>query len=180
VVPGIAFASISTISDNSNVNIGKQISFTFNTTGVTSTNYNVKLYGSTINTNGFYGTDPISNSHVQSYAFCVDIDTLTYLIDKEIFSLTNMINRYEDVVVNKEIKMSRDIINNNWNIGCIFHHYNNIDFTNLTKYSDFQFLGDLTVTGYYAQLMSPYELIFIKEKYISNKDWIHSYIRDLD
>lgn len=45
VVPGIAFTSISTISDNANVNIGKQITFTFSTTGVTSTTYNVKLYG---------------------------------------------------------------------------------------------------------------------------------------
>lgn len=45
VVPSIAFTSISTISDNTNSNIGKQISFTFTTTGVTSTNYNVKLYG---------------------------------------------------------------------------------------------------------------------------------------
>ena len=45
VVPGIAFTSISTISDNTNVNIGRQITFTFTTTGVISTNYNVKLYG---------------------------------------------------------------------------------------------------------------------------------------
>jgi hypothetical protein len=141
---------------------------------------NVKLYGSTINTHGLYSNDPTTSSHVQSYTFCMDIDTLTYLIEKEIFSLTNMINKYEDVVINKEIKMSRDIINNNWNIGCIFHHYNNIDFTNLTKYSNFQFLGDLTSTGYYNQLISPYELIFIKEKYISNKNWVHTYIRDSD
>ena len=45
VVPGIIFTSISTISDNTNTNIGKQITFTFTTTGVTSTNYNVTLYG---------------------------------------------------------------------------------------------------------------------------------------
>lgn len=45
VVPGITFNTISTISDNTNVNIGRQISFTFTTTGVTSTSYEVKLYG---------------------------------------------------------------------------------------------------------------------------------------
>ena len=44
-VPSIIFTSITTISDNTNVNIGRQISFTFTTTGVVSTNYNVKLYG---------------------------------------------------------------------------------------------------------------------------------------
>ena len=45
VVPSIIFNTISTISDNTDVNIGRRISFTFTTTGVVSTNYNVKLYG---------------------------------------------------------------------------------------------------------------------------------------
>jgi hypothetical protein len=45
VVPGIVFNTITTVTDNTNVNIGRQISFTFTTTGVTSTSYNVKLYG---------------------------------------------------------------------------------------------------------------------------------------
>lgn len=45
VVPGIVFTSISTISDSADLNVGKQITFTFTTTGVTSTNYNVQLYG---------------------------------------------------------------------------------------------------------------------------------------
>jgi hypothetical protein len=139
---------------------------------------NVKLYGSTINTSGLYGNDPINSSHVQSYAFCVDIDTLKFLINKEIFSMTNMISKYEDVVINKEIKMSRDIISNNWNIGCIFHHYNGIDFTKLSKYTDFQFLNNLTVLGYYTQLISPYDVIFVKEKYVSNKYWLNSHLND--
>jgi hypothetical protein len=70
VVPGIAFTSISTISDNTNVNIGRQISFTFTTTGVISTNYNVKLYGydasqqneTLLDTYGGYGNNVTNES----------------------------------------------------------------------------------------------------------------------
>lgn len=43
-VPNILVTSISTISDNSNINVGKQVTIAFTTTGVTSTGYSVKLY----------------------------------------------------------------------------------------------------------------------------------------
>ena len=34
-----------------------------------------------------------------------------------------------DVVNNKEVLMSRKIIENGWNIGCLLKHYKNVDFT---------------------------------------------------
>lgn len=136
----------------------------------------VKLYGSMINICGYMKEcEPIADSHVQSYAFCMNIDTLNLLIKKEIFSLTNLINKYEDVVINKEIRMSREVLNNNGNIGCIFHHYNNIDFRDEKVYSNSIFKSNINTTKYYDELIHPYELVFIKEKHISNKDWINKY-----
>ena len=137
---------------------------------------NVKLYGSMINICGYTKCEPINDTHVQSYAFCMNIDTLNFLIEKEIFSMTNMISKYEDVVINKEIRMSREILNNNWNIGCIFHHYNNIDFTDKKVYSTRVFESNVNTLTYQNELIHPYELIFIKEKYITNKNWINKFI----
>jgi hypothetical protein len=106
----------------------------------------------------------------------MEIYTLEFLIKKEIFSLTNLINEYKDVVNNKEIKMSRVILENNWNIGCIFHHYNNVDFTDKNIYESDIFKSDINFNKYYDELIHPYELVFIKEKHISNKKWINTYI----
>jgi hypothetical protein len=94
------------------------------------------------------------------------------LIDNEIFSLTNQNNNYEDVVYQKEIKMSQIIMSNNYNIGCIFNYYDRIDF----KQNNDKKLGDVTHAKYFNENLHPYEVIFIKEKYIENKDWINSYI----
>jgi hypothetical protein len=137
----------------------------------------VKLYGSMINTCGYNQCMPETDSHVQSYAYCMNIDTLNYLIKKEIFSLTNIIDKYKDVVNLKEIRMSREILNNNWNIGCIFHHYNNIDFRNKEVYSRSLFNSYVNPAKYYNEHIHPYELVFIKEKYIINKDWINKYTK---
>ena len=72
-------------------------------------------------------------SHVQSYIFSIDIITLQYLIDCHIFSLTNYAKTFSDAVNKKEILMSRKIIENNWNIGCLFKYYKDDDFTFKTK-----------------------------------------------
>ena len=127
---------------------------------------NIKLYGSTINS--------YPNSHVQSYAYCTDREGLELLINKEIFSMTNQISNYDDVVYQKEIRMSTEVLNNNWNIGCIFIHYSNINFNNIN--SNINLLGDLTKERYYTETIHPYELIFVKDKYIENKQWINNYI----
>jgi hypothetical protein len=139
--------------------------------GLTDT---IKLYGCTINTCGLLCNDSTTNSHIQSYAFCTDKIGIEILIKSEIFSLTNQINIYENVVKEKEIRMSREIINNNYNIGCIFNYYNKIDFRQkiISKA-----LNDITHSrNYYNEYLHPYEVLFIKEKYIENKDWIKQYI----
>lgn len=70
---------------------------------------NIKLFGSTINTE----YDPINNSHVQSYIFSMDKNTLQYLINCEIFSITNYAKTMNDAILQKEVLMSREIIKTN-------------------------------------------------------------------
>jgi hypothetical protein len=139
--------------------------------GLTDT---IKLYGCTINTCGLESCNPNLDSHVQSYVFCTDKIGINILINKEIFSLTYQINNWEDVVRNKEIRMSREIINSNYNIGCVFNYYKDIDFRQ-TKIE--KALNDLTHNRhFFNENLHPYEVIFIKEKYIANKEWINNYI----
>ena len=135
----------------------------------------IKLYGCTINTCGMYACDkPDQDSHIQSYAFSTDKIGIEILINAEVFSLTNQINNYVDVVQQKEIRMSREIINNKYNIGCIFNYYRDIDFRNIKPY---KLLNDLTHNRhYFNENLHPYEVVFIKEKNIQNKEWINQYI----
>lgn len=122
---------------------------------------NIKLFGSTINTI----CDPANKSHVQSYIFSTDKNTLKYLIECEIFSINNYAENYLDAVWNKEVLMSRKIIENGWNIGSLFPHYNNVDFTfSNKKPHDYgiNFLGDIAFQPYRNNLWNEYQLVFIK------------------
>jgi hypothetical protein len=122
---------------------------------------NIKLFGSTINNID----DPLTQSHVQSYIFSMDKNTLKYLIKCEIFSITNYAKSYNDTVCNKEVLMSRKIIENGWNIGSLLPHYKDVDFTFRNKKPidyGIQFLGDLTFQCYRNVLWNEYQLVFIK------------------
>lgn len=121
---------------------------------------NVKLFGSTINC-----IDNPYQAHVQSYIFSMNIKTLNFLIDCNIFSLEYEKTKIE-VVFNKEVLMSRKIIDNGWNIGCLLNHYKNIDFTfNQKKPENFRFhffKNDLMNESFYNVFWKEYDLIFIK------------------
>jgi hypothetical protein len=122
---------------------------------------NIKLFGSTINTCG----NPLTKSHVQSYIFSMDKNTLKYLIDCEIFSLNNYSKTFLDAVWNKEVLMSRKIIENNWNIGSLMTLYKNIDFTFRNKKPNecnIIFFDDLMHKKFRNILWNDYEIVFIK------------------
>ena len=128
---------------------------------------NVKLFGSTINT----CKDPLNNSHVQSYIFSMDKTTLEYLINCNIFSITNYANTFKDAICNKEKLMSREIIKNNWNIGSLFLHYKDVDFTFTDKQpSDYhiEFLDDIMYPEFKEKLWNVYDLVFIKGNRINH------------
>jgi hypothetical protein len=121
----------------------------------------IKLFGSTINT----CKNPLHASHVQSYIFSMDKNTLDYLIKCEIFSVTNYAKTFDDAIMNKEILMSKKIIENKWNIGSLLSHYKNVDFTFKKKKPDdynIVFLDDVMYSHYRNYVWSEYQLVFIK------------------
>ena len=93
---------------------------------------NCKLFGSTINTIN----NPHVYSHVQSYIFSLDLESLEYLIKEEIFIIGKYTKTFIDTISSKEILMSRKILNNGWNIGCLLPIYENVDFTMKTTNSN--------------------------------------------
>jgi hypothetical protein len=122
---------------------------------------NVKLFGSTINAS----CDPMNRSHVQSYIFSMDKLTLEYLIDCEIFSITNYAKTFDDAIYQKEVLMSRKIIENNWNIGSLLSYYKDVDFTFRSKKPseyNMEFLDDIMYPNFKDTLWNVYELVFIK------------------
>uniref|UniRef100_A0A6C0E148 Glycosyltransferase n=1 Tax=viral metagenome TaxID=1070528 RepID=A0A6C0E148_9ZZZZ len=129
--------------------------------------HNVKLFGSTINTAGYATlSNPYQNSHVQTYIFAVNRETLDYLISCNIFSLEYKCNSLVEEIEEKEILLSRKIIEKGWNIGCLHSYYANIDFTFTSNTPDdwcFSFMGDVMYPYYLNyHFWSLYELVFVK------------------
>jgi hypothetical protein len=122
----------------------------------------VKLTGSTINTI----SEPMTKAHVQSYIFAMDKNTLEYLIKCEIFSNTNIAKTFEEAIWNKEVLMSRKVIENGWNIGSLLLQYNGVDFTFRNKqpqdYTNVKFYGDIMYPHYEGKLWDRNQLVFIK------------------
>ena len=121
----------------------------------------IKLFGSTINCCGHAEDGPQNYSHIQSWIFSTKISTLEFLIEKKIFSVDNFYTDKNLLIKDKEVRMSRIIIDNGWNIGCLMKNYENLDFRNLTN--DTHFLsnidsGDVSID----YVIHPYELIFLK------------------
>lgn len=126
----------------------------------------VKIFGSSISTeNSSKVSDVENSSYAQSYIFSMNKDTLIFLIGKGIFSLTNISTNQTDLHVNKEIRMSRLIIENGWNIGCLMTYYTNVDFRFLASSpSDYKpFLGDPMISKNFSDKLfnNFYELVFI-------------------
>jgi hypothetical protein len=127
---------------------------------------NIKLFGSTINCSAsVYGPiviNPVKDSHVQSYIFSVNKDTLIYLIECGIFSITDYINDFNNLIVEREIKMSRLIIEKGWNIGCLMDIYKGVDFTFKTPPKPINYLGDVMINNNYNKIWTLKEIVFIK------------------
>jgi len=122
---------------------------------------NVKLFGSTINTL----FSPLDKSHVQSYIFSMEKETLQYLIDCGIFSATEYAQTFEDAIWKKEVSMSRKIIENGWNIGSLLTHYHGVDFTFKDKKPEdysVPFLNDVAFPRHRGHLWHDEEVVFVK------------------
>lgn len=121
----------------------------------------VKLYGITINCE----RDPIFKTHIQSYLFSMDKETLEFLIKNGIFDMNILIKTYDELVENKEMLMSRLIIEKGWNIGCLCDYYKEVDFRFKDKQPkdyDINYIADLMYPKYRNIFWNEYQLVFIK------------------
>lgn len=88
---------------------------------------NVVLVGSTINTT----REPRWLTHVQSYAFAVTFEGIKILIENKIFCLEENLSKRNLIIEFKEIKMSRCILKNGYNIGSMYPTiFDKFDFVN--------------------------------------------------
>jgi hypothetical protein len=144
-----------------------------------NSNNNVKIIGPTINAcGGMAGIYvPVEHgAHVQTYLFCIERNTLDFLIKEKIFENENenknLINYYKNMTFNdairKEISMSRKIIENGGNIGSMLKMYINVDFTFKNKTSEqykknnIIFYGDIMYKDAINKLWSEYDVVFFK------------------
>ena len=100
-----------------------------------------------------------------SYIFSTNKETLEYLIECEIFSVTNYAKTFKEAIWNKEVLMSRKLIKNKWNIGSLHNYYKDVDFTfDKTNPDNWNkpFLGDVMFRRFMNVRWNLDELVFIK------------------
>jgi len=117
----------------------------------------IKLFGPTINT----CRDPLRKAHVQSYLFSMNLETLEYLISKDIFSLRVYPTNMYEAVWHREVPMSLVLLQNGWNIGSLMKHYDGIDFTFKTQNPNIEYLDDIMCPSEIG-LDKFHEFVFIK------------------
>ena len=106
-----------------------------------------------------------SCAHVQSMVFCLSSEGYDYLMNIGFFTETHEKNKL-DIICSYELRLSAEMIHNNWNIKCLLHEYNQIDYRNPKDYQKGLFLGDhdgpIDRGTYFARTVSPHETIFAK------------------
>lgn len=126
-------------------------------------NEEITMVGPTLN---FY----MGNPHINSEMFVLNNIGLELAIKNNIFT-KHMRTDFADVINNCEIKLSKTMLDNNYNIKCLCERYKNIDFRICRgdKYKDsdlnanFSHRGDPLFTNkFYGGNINIYEVIFIK------------------
>lgn len=121
----------------------------------------LRLFGSTINccTGPWCKQFPYwSGPHVQTYIFSMTHETLLYLSSTNIFSLTEHTTDKIQTVFEKEIGMSKKILDNGWNIGCLMIRYQNTDF----RKPNYNWMDDVMFPHFENLYWNKKDLVFIK------------------
>jgi len=121
-------------------------------------NKDVKLFGVTINTIG----NPDHFAHVQSYLFVLDVETVKMLINEHVLCTCHYADTFQDAITQKEIGMSRKIIEHGGNISATCKYYHGIDFRKPYPSHALPHLGDIMFKGYENETWTRDELVFIK------------------
>jgi hypothetical protein len=98
-------------------------------------------------------------AHLQSYLFAMDQETLRFLIEANIFSKEHYAKTFQDAIYQKEVLMSRKIIQHGWNIGSLLQHYNGVDFRHPIPVL---LLDDIMFPNYRDKLWTDQGLVFVK------------------
>jgi hypothetical protein len=126
-------------------------------------NNDIVLVGSTINKFGYYTSDPYNDSHVQSYAFCLNKIGLNIIINTKIMTLEDLYSDKIKIIQEKEIKMSRDILKAGYNICELNQKNKEIDFRNLTQEDVVLLNTDLQYNKYFTgKIIVPSNVLFVK------------------
>ena len=125
-------------------------------------NEETKLVGISINC--FYKDmglkEFIYQPHVQSMLFATDKVGLNLLVEYSIFDYPNIHTSKIWIVMDKEIKMSRIMLENNYNIACMLSCSNGCDFRKGKPSNAWE--DPLFPNLYFEENVHPYETIFIK------------------
>jgi len=137
-------------------------------------NTDVLLSGITINCDKWIYQGDLP-AHVQSMLFCVNNDTLQYLIEHEIFHPTKFITDKNQLICDCEVRMSDLIFQKGGNIACLMKIYQNVDFRN----------GKIPIksgdpwynNGMLGDSLHPYETIFFKNNRGVSPGLLERYMR---
>ena len=122
-----------------------------------------ELFGCTINTL----QKPATHSHIQSYLFSAARKTVEFLIERQIFSTTEIANSWTQAIISKEIRMSREIVEAGWRIACLMRLYKDVDFRFKDKRPEdyrIPFMDDCMYAHSFSRALfgNFYETVFIK------------------
>ena len=102
--------------------------------------------------------------HVQSMAFCLSSEGFDYLMNLGFFTETHEKNKL-DIICSYELRLSAEMIHNNWNIKCLLHGIIKLTI-GTPRTLKRPFLGDhdgpIDRGTYFARTVSPHETIFAK------------------
>jgi len=95
--------------------------------------------------------------HVQTYAFIMDYETVTYLLDKNFFKVCKTRG---ECIKEQEIALSQTIVAKGWNINCLVPEYRDLDYRNqVATVSKKDIISAKEILG---RDLVPYEVVFIK------------------
>lgn len=135
---------------------------------------NVQLSGITINCDKWiYQGDVMA--HIQSMLFCMNRETLHFLIEKGIFNSSKFITDKWQLISECEIRMSQLILERGGNIACLMKIYDGVDFRKDT--GNFR-NGDPWYNGsVHGDTLHPYETIFFKNNRGVSPDLLARYMK---
>ena len=129
-------------------------------------NRETKLVGTTINT--MQSCYQVAIPHVQSMLFAMDLTALKFLKSKNMFRFHLKNKDMKLAILEGEIKMSRLILENGWNLNCLVREMRGLDYRYLLQHPNVSSnptarCGDpLYLNALFGRTLHPYESVFVK------------------